>query len=260
MGSVNREDSAKQALIEKLRLIIDAEVKKPCEVMDDALVAECADFLMELEEKDKLSDEEIRRRVKELPLSEQKAGRSGRKAAIVAACVAVTILIFGAVTAANHFDELSVLKEWSHRICEMFAGERIDVGDISIIKTDVITKYDSVEEMLANESRDMLYPAALPTSASITAVNVIADSAWQTLYYVADDSRIGVVVDFGQPLPSYVGQAGCSAERIGECDCYIISGDLGWQGVLHYGDDLYTVNAPSYEDLVFIINNLKEKQ
>ena len=63
MGNCGEGCLTKKSLIDKLTAIIDIEAKKPYELMDDALVAECADFLMELEEKDKLCDAEVEQRV-----------------------------------------------------------------------------------------------------------------------------------------------------------------------------------------------------
>lgn len=259
MGSINRDNLSRQALIEKLRLIIDTEINKPYEVMDDALVAECADFLMELEKKEKLSDEEIKRRVREIPsLSAQAVKRRrSRKSAIAAACFAAVLIVFGAAAAA-HFDGGSLVRLWAHKISEMLNGETLNYSGISIVKSDMNAKYDSVEEMLANESRDILYPTVLPNSASITAVYAVNDSTQKQLFYAADDTRITVAVDFGQPLPEYAAQGRCTAERIGALDCFIISEDSYCQGVFLYGEDLYTVTAASYDDLVLIIHNLKE--
>ena len=56
---------------DKLRAIIILESSKPYEEMDGVLVKECVDFLMELEGIERLTKEEIKNRVKNIPFKEK---------------------------------------------------------------------------------------------------------------------------------------------------------------------------------------------
>lgn len=260
MGNSDQERMTKQTLIEKLRIIIDTEMEKPVEEIDDSLVAECADFLMDLEGKDRLSDDEIKCRVKEIPFKNPKIikHRRTRKALLIAACIAALILISSAIAVASNYNVSSFSKNLGHILIKMAGGEKLEIGNRTIIKNHDLVWYASIDELLAQGSLHVLYPTVLPNNGIIADINLFDDELKNELTFITYDRKTGMSVEFGKALPSYVYEGNGIAERIGQFDCYTISCGTYYQSVFCHGGDLYTVYTPNYDDIKMIIENLKE--
>ena len=57
-------------LIKRLTRVMEIELEKPVEEMDDEVVAICADWIMEIKGYEKLSNEEVRSRLAAIGLSQ----------------------------------------------------------------------------------------------------------------------------------------------------------------------------------------------
>ena len=57
-------------LIKRLSRVMEIELEKPVEEMDDEVVAICADWIMEIEGREELSNEEVRSRLAAIGLNQ----------------------------------------------------------------------------------------------------------------------------------------------------------------------------------------------
>ena len=131
-------DESNQALVEKLRAIIEIESSKPISEQDVDLIDECVDYLMELENGIELTDEELESGKKHIYMLLDKNKKPQKKlrfkGLLIAACLAILILLANFVALACGIDTISILKEWGHNIVEMFEGEKEEYGGVTIIK------------------------------------------------------------------------------------------------------------------------------
>ena len=162
-----------QALIEKLRAIIEFESSKPISEQDVDLIDECVDYLMELENGTELTDEELENGKKQIYMLLDKKKKPQKKlrfkGLLIAACLAILMLLANFVALACGVDTISILKEWGNSIVEMIQGERVEHNDISIIK-DEKKMFSSIEELGNSVDFNFLYPTLLPEDINITLI------------------------------------------------------------------------------------------
>ena len=138
-----------------------------------------------------------------------------------------------------------------------FTGSK-DIGNITIDKNGVSEKYYSVEEFLYEERLDILYPGDLPGGADIRKIHVKTDGIDTKIMFGISNSTISFTVQnkysFDFPKLDCI-----SVYRSGDVDFYIIEvNGTSFQAMAHYGGMEYTINSESYDELIFIIDNLKK--
>lgn len=267
MGSRRKNDLTKQSLIDKLRAIIDNEMKKPCEQIDDALVSECADFLMELEEKDKLSDAEIELRVSRIFGTgvRIKKKKRGIRALIIAACLAALLLAANLVAYALGYDPYETYKQLGKQIVEMIIGEESNVGKKTIIKLNDSTVYDSLLQFVATTELNMLYPTCLPNGVTIQQVY---------RYMSENEAHVDININgdaFDEAMDPYTFSVVLNAQinneelaiateitDISGYKCYIYFADDICQCRFEYNGNKYFVQTTDYNEMLIIVKNLEE--
>lgn len=268
MGIERNENINKEELIEKLRAVIYAESSKPASEMDADLVAECVDYLMELENSRRLTEDEIDSEIQKIITETQKPRKSNPrfKALLIAACMAVIILSFNIFALACGTDAISLLRELGDKVVEMFDGEKIVVDDKETVKLGDVITYDSVEEFLKEENISVLYPTVLPDNAKITSVSLTAsfvngeyNAEYRDIDYITDNATIHVAV-YTNPVfnRGFLSDPNAEVKTINNHECYISQIETSAQGFFIHGNNVYVVNAPTCEDVEFIISNLKE--
>ncbi len=260
-----RIPAAEKALAVKIRAILCHEASKDISEMDDDLVTECADFLMELENRTHLTQKEISREINQiLAKGYYKQKRISLKhliiAAIVAAILAASYLFAPVSGNDKHTDYLksifmplimsdsqkSVYREKNEYIINIFCETE---------------KYKTVEEFYEKEKLDVLYPSALPRNKSIDYVCVDKNSDGKAVgvsYITQSDFFINI--EAGEDFSSFIDAETAEFEVINglEC-CYNIFDDTGKaQCRIIRNGFVYCIAAASYDDMVYIINNLKE--
>lgn len=256
----------KASLKQKLLAIILLESSKPYKKMNSALITECVDFLMELEGKERLTKEEIERRVEEIPFAGKTAGSASnmkkkalaKKIILIAAVIAILISLFGIFTVSREDDEVGLINSIGNAILEMVGGETVESGNITLIMPDEVRYYDSIEELLEEQKIDVLCPTWLPDDSEIAYVMYsLADELETYRFSYNNNVGFGVSVDLNQSVPVDV-KAGCQTKEINGYLCYYFA-DAGFaQASFEYKNNLYTVNADTEENVFGIVENLKE--
>ncbi len=266
----NSEDKI-QDTIEKLRAIIQIESSKPANEMDADLIDECVDHLMELEDLEDLTSEQIDKNIaiiiNKIKNNSQPKKNVRFKALLVAACVAIVLLIANVVAMAFGINSVSVLKQLGNSIIEMFSGEKVEYNEITVIKENGILSFSNFDEFREKTGLDILYPYALPQDAELNTIILTGTydkenrytSEYHDVHFVTNNQNISVIVhthpDFYE---DYSANCDLNIKKISEYNCYTLKTDLGWQGTFVYGDATYVISTETYEDLVMLIVNLKE--
>lgn len=169
-------DESNQALVEKLRAIIEIESSKPISEQDVDLIDECVDYLMELENGIELTDEELESGKKHIYMLLDKNKKPQKKlrfkGLLIAACLAILILLANFVALACGIDTISILKEWGHNIVEMFEGEKEEYGGVTIIKENESLSFDSLEDFEKNTNFEILIPTVFPEGIELKKVKI----------------------------------------------------------------------------------------
>ena len=169
----NKQDTnlSRQTLKDKLMAIILLETSKPYKEMDSDLVTECVDFLMELEEKQRLTKAEIKKKVDEIPFhgkitsigSHNKKKIRTKRIIVIAAVLAILLAIFSilAVTFTNAEDSL-IDRFAQYIVGDMKPGESKEFENIELIKPNETKTFSSIEALVRDEDIAILFPTWLP--------------------------------------------------------------------------------------------------
>ena len=264
-------DESNQAIIEKLRAIIEIESSKPISEQDIDLIDECVDYLMELENGIELTDEELENGKKQICMLLDKNKKPQKKlrfkGLLIAACLAILILLANFVALACGIDTVSILKEWGHNIVEMFEGEKEEYGAVTIIKENESLSFDSVNNFKKNTSFDVLCPMVLPDGVELKKIKVTGSydsqnnyiSTYYTVAFITNDHNVSVIAHTNPDYPKdFVYDSNIEKEIINGFECYISKKELFSQCSLVCNGTTYIVKAKNDFELKQIIENLKE--
>lgn len=263
----NKHDSVneKQSLKDKLAAIILLETSKDYKEMDGELVAECVDFLMELEGKEKLTQEEIEQRVKEIPFkgkvtaidSYVRKKIRAKRLVIVAAILAVIVALFGiiAVASGDGFDELIMNLDDSFH--EWFDTNPKEYGNITIYKADQTEIYSSIEEFAENTDVEILYPTWLPENEKIISIWCVVEGEVEEYLLQCDVPNHSIGIKLNYELTEAL-KINCTEKEISGLFVYYEKCPDGVQGNFIYKNNCYIVKSDTEDNLFRIIENLKE--
>ncbi len=263
MGS--EHSISKQALKDKLFAIILIESAKPYKEMDSDLVTECVDFLMELDEKKKLTQKEIEQRINKIPfkgkpigiLSTIKKKTAAKRIAVIAAILAFIIAAFNIFAFATGNSAVDLLRQMGHAIAEMFNGETVDVGGVTIYTPHKTQKYDSIETLLKEEKIDILYPTWLPENEEIVSVLYLFDEQAESYILQCNNVTYNIIINLNRTINER-SKTNCAKKEIGNFNFYYFVEGNSAQAFLEHNNNLYTVCSDTNENLFRIIENLKE--
>ena len=267
MGNKQDFSAEKKSLKDKLMAIILLETSKPYKEMDSDLVTECVDFLMELEGKQKLTKVEIKQKVNEIPFhgkitaigSHVKKKIRTKRIIVIAAVLAILLAIFSILVISFTNAEDSLVDRFANYFGEEAKpGERMEIENIELIKPNEVKSYSSVEALIRDENIAILFPTWLPDNNQITKFEYIDEDLCGKYYILSSkDPECSVVIYLEMKISEEI-KVTNTAKKIGEYTVYIISDNGYTQGEFEYNGYHYSVNAHTEEELVKIIENLKE--
>lgn len=266
------DEAPKKLLIDRVRAVLYLEAAKPVDEMNSALVAECSDFLAEVENRKSLKTSEKEAHLSEIfgkPVKLYKHKVSA-KALIVAACLVIILLLASIATVAFSDNLDSIVQQFAHTLTEMFGGESADYMGSEIIKNpnDVASQRLSLEEFLVQCDDNVLYPSELPDGVYVTNVkwgkmfdskNKVYTEHNQIVYVTNDVNAMSVIAEESPALAKDILNNGTLAvEFINGFDCYILEDPGFAQAQIIHNNYVYTISAPDFELLTELINGLKE--
>ena len=206
---LNMNNATKEQKIQWLCQIIDNETDKPEDEIDFALIGECSAYLRELSDKAAEATKEQKERIlqqikahhnqtatksaKVLRPSWKKMGKVVAIAATVAVLLLSTLTVLAKVN--GYSNAWEYVKENIQKIIGMDAGDRVNAGNITLIKNDGVVAYKSIEELLESEGLDIMYPSELPEGVQITKISEQIISPNYTIYcYKFSDENISITV------------------------------------------------------------------
>ncbi len=262
----NRDKTAENEILkDKLMAIILLESAKDYKKMDSDLVTECVDFLMELEGKERLTKEEIERRVNKIPFkgkvtalnSYAKKKLRAKRIAVIAAILAVLITLFGILAVGSGNIVSDFVRKVGNSISEILDGGPVEYGGVTIYESDKTITYSSLEEFKESEDIEILYPSWLPGDEKIVGIyhTVLGEVEEYDLY--TDDLNCGVTIVVGANLDEEA-ELSCEKKEVAGHTVYYFDAPEFVQGDFVYENNLYRVKADNEDNLFRIIENLKE--
>lgn len=265
MGNNQDMYLSKQSLKDKLMAIILLETAKPYKEMDSDLVTECVDFLMELEGKERLTKEEIKKKVDEIPFRGKitsfdlhKKKIRTKRIIVIAAVLAILLTVFSmlAISFTNVEDRL-IDRFANYFGEEAKPGEKMEFENIELLKPNDTKTYSSAVELVRDENIAVLFPTWLPDDGRITTFEYIDGVSGASYNLYSKDPNCGITI-YLEMMITEEEKAVNHSKTIAEHTVYIISEDGYAQGDFEYNGYHYSVSANTEDDVLKIIENLKE--
>ena len=271
-----RTDFNKIALIRKLQILRELEMKKPINEIDTDFIDEINLFGLELKGlKATLTPEEVEEKVRKIPFVEETAtlnttpesvkGRSTKvnthKILLIAAIISILVAIFTISSIAFDWNIFDELKNRFGTVAEAPVNEEIDVGGVTVISRGEIKVCDTVEDAIKYKNIDVLYPTTLPDNVVIEQIVLDNKNGKDRAVFKFDDSNFTYTVVFGEKLPiEILSDDVVEIRKINNIKCYIIDmPDISRVQVYFlYNNDLYMLRYNDKQGLVEVIENLKE--
>lgn len=271
--SIDRKSNeySNQEIIEKLRAIIDLEEFKPLAERDVDLITECVDYLMELEQGVELTQEELEEEKQKIYAYNKNLNKPAKKlkfkGLLIAACFVILMLLANFAAMACGIDTISILKEWGHRIVEMFEGEETEYKGYTIIKQGEIINFDSVDDFENNTQINILYPTVFPQNIELKTITLVGSydennnytSDYHTISFITNNPNISVIVHTNPSyIKSFITNESLSFVEINGYECYIDNVNRNIHATFVCQDNTYIVKSNSLDELKLIVSNLKE--
>ena len=260
---VNGKITLKDLDTTALNKLLDYETDMLClDEGDMDLIHACASRLDELNGP-AMSDEEFLAVIKKaeedyvsgnrnaLPAKPVKRRFISKKIWIVAAAIALFAAMATVTASAFGFNVFEYFKE----VIGLPAGEKVDKDTITLVNNGKFEEYGSIEELLLAEKIDILYPSVLPDGVRMEEVNIsIGQNSGDYVEYITNDPATIVTVDTSIALSEVTEY---TEQYTSDYCTYYIYGNENF-AVCYYNDCYYYIGSDSYENLILIINNMRE--
>ncbi len=247
-----------------LRKLMDYEIDMICLGNgDEELVSQCALLLNELDSPEMTREELINiidkteeQYVTIVPQETvrhkvpQKRGIN-KRTALIAAVLAVSIIASALVSCGVIFDFFEYLAE----IARAPVGTQITVDGITFYNNGESRKYSSIEEVMEQENLDIMYPTKWPKGVELESVRIVQGTLGNnTILFCTNDTNINMEIELNSTVPN------CESETIykyKEITFYIEERTVP-TATGFYNGNTYYISAKTKEDLIVIIESMKE--
>lgn len=272
---IDIENASKEELIEYLCQTIHYEVEKG-EDADCDLIRECSDWLGELTaDKIVFTPEELDAKLEAIKTGKYtntakphkpshihhvtKRKVFARVTILVASLVLLSFLSLSALAMhAGYSCTWEYISTHFMTILGMDSGEIITGDGITIIKHSEQKSYNTIEELLAAEGLDVMYPSVVPNNQKITGIHYMAETGDSyVLYFVFSDNAYALQI-FNYYSTNTKALYNHEYLSVNNIDYYITSiNGTSYHAICQYKGFEYAIDSPNYDDLLKIINNMK---
>lgn len=177
-----------------------------------------------------------------------------KRVLLLAAAIAVIAAIATITASAFGFDIFKYFKQ----IIDLPAGGNINEGVITLVNYGKTETFSSVDELLSTEELDILYPFMLPENITLEQVSISEGAnGGDSIQFLTNEPSTTVTVDTNtEPftVTGYVEQI--TTEKV----TYYIFCDCGFYAICHHKNTYYYISSDSYENLILIIENMRENK
>lgn len=260
--------------LEKLKNLYDLEIQKPLKEINTEFIDKIVSLSLEIQGlKAELTPEEVEEKVRKIPFveiatlnttPESVKGRATKvkshKILLIAAIISILVAIFTITSIAFDWNIFDELKNRFGTVAEMPVDEEIDVNGISIYMRGESQKYKTVEEAINALNLDVLYPSELPDNISLEKIVLSDFESKEKLVFSFSDEKFTYAILFDETISEDIKNVTTDTYKIKEINCYEIEkNDVDVvQVYFEYNGDLYKTTYNNKQDLIEVIENLKE--
>jgi len=254
----NNNNDFKRVAISVLLKVIEIENRKPEKNRDYSLLDDCTKLVAELKGiKSELTKEEIaekyRQAMEKAAIMKAAAKIRRIKRAIITAAVVFLIVLGGIALYAFN----PTVHDWIGKMLSLPCGSTVDDHDVTYIHNDVVERYDSIDELLQSLDLDILYPSAfLDDDVVVSSVILKRTTQFDILLFLISDTNYyfhiellndNFITSDQSSIYENNGLTFYLRETLSDAMCY-------------FNGNIYSISAPDYDSLIYMIDNLKGTQ
>ncbi len=174
-----------------------------------------------------------------------------KRIAIVAAAIILLITSTLSIAAAFGVDIHKYIKS----LIGKPDGTTVNIDEFTFYNMDISKTYDSIQKMVEDENLDIMYPALLPEGCDIEIVRLtVAENGKNTVQILTNNHQVNIQIELDS------GEIHNSSDNIYEHDniTYYIYTEEFNIAICYYENNTYYISAKTYEDLILIIDNMRE--
>lgn len=174
-----------------------------------------------------------------------------KKVWLVAAIVALLISAATMTASAFGFNVFDYFRE----VMGLPAGEAVDKGSITLINRSEATVYSSMDELLAEEDLDILYPTVLPDDNEFESVRIVESVGEHQIIILTNNPQINMIV--------YTNRTD-KGNSFADCEVYLYNDVTFYINreihtvCFYFDNNFYSIQADNYDNIILLIKNLKE--
>lgn len=174
-----------------------------------------------------------------------------KRIAIIAAAILILITTTITIVAAFDIDISGLIKS----IVGKPDGTTVNIDEFTFYNTDGSKKYDSVQKMIEEENLDIMYPTLLPEGTNLETLSLIAvQNNRDAILFATNDANVNIEIQLNT---SEIHNSSDTIYEHNGIEYYVFSRDH-YLAICYYNGDTYYIAANTYEDLILIIDNMKE--
>ncbi len=189
-----------------------------------------------------------------VPVRTVKRRLASKKIWLVAAAIALLAAMATITASAFGFNVFECFRE----VIGLSAGEKVNKGTITLVNYGKKEEFSTVDELLISEGLNIFYPSALPENVSIKQVCVgEGTNGGDFIQFVTTDKSTYISIDTNTE-PSEV--IGYKEQVTTEEGVFYVFCDEDIYAVCYYKNSYYYISSDSYENLIIIIENMRENK
>jgi hypothetical protein len=248
--------------IKWLNNIIDAELKKPYQKADAALIDECVDFILEIKGiRNDLTEREVEKKTKDLLYIYKERERFKRrniagflKPAVITVCIITLLFCLNSVLLAFNFDAWSYVRNWGSDLLKLDSGKSEAIGNITFVRNGESKEYNNIEQLFAGEGLNLLYPSYLPEDIRFDSIVYTDLENDKEIIYKYSSAVLAIYIHDHKTINT----SGLTLYESDGIDYYItVKEDSACQAVCMYAGHEYIINTAEYITLIKIISSMK---
>lgn len=252
-----------------LEKVLDFEIEMICHGNGDMdIMRQCSEILDERSKSDKLNHDDILaviNKTKEEQVTiinadnacpsvvapQRKIRFVFKRIAIVAAAIIIMMTTTVAIAAAFGVNIFEYIKN----IASEPDGTTVNIDEFTFYNAKSTKKYNSIQEMVESENLDIMYPTRLPDGVDIESIRLTDNTNGNNMVQISTNIvSVNIQIELRtSELISYFDKIYENNEVI-----YYIRTKEACSATCYYKNNYYYISANTYEDLILIINNMKE--
>lgn len=183
-----------------------------------------------------------------------KKRRVPKKIWLVAAAIALLAAMATITASAFGFNVFEYFRE----VIGLSAGDSVDKGTVTLVNYGETETFSSIDELLSAQHMNILYPAVLPEGVAIEQVYISeGTNGGDFIQFVMNSPLLTVTVDTNI-VPAEV--IGYKEQVTTEEGVFYVFCDEDIYAVCYYENSYYYISSDSYENLIIIIENMRENK